>query len=74
MSFIAAMLLALLIGLVNALVVIRGKVPSMIVTLGGLFFYRGLIYVTSKGAVTGTPQAARENWLFTILWRPLAPD
>ncbi len=57
MSFIAAMLLALLIGLVNALVVIRGKVPSMIVTLGGLFFYRGLIYVTSKGAVTGTPQA-----------------
>src|SRR3979411_117768 len=50
MSFIAAMLLALLIGLVNALVVIRGKVPSMIVTLGGLFFYRGLIYVTSKGA------------------------
>jgi len=62
-SFIVATLLALLIGLVNALVVIRGKVPSMIVTLGGLFFYRGLIYVTSKGAVTGTPQAARENWL-----------
>ena len=57
------MLLALLIGLVNALVVVRGKVPSMIVTLGGLFFYRGLIYVTSNGAVTGTPQAARENWL-----------
>lgn len=63
MSFIAAMLLALLIGLVNGLIVIRGKVPSMIVTLGGLFFYRGLIYVTTHGAVTGTPQAARENWL-----------
>ena len=56
MSFIAAMLLALLIGLVNALIVIRGKVPSMIVTLGGLFFYRGLIYVTTHGALTGTPQ------------------
>jgi Branched-chain amino acid transport system / permease component len=62
-SFIVAMLLALLIGLVNAVVVIRGKVPSMIVTLGGLFFYRGLIYVTTHGAVAGTPQAARENWL-----------
>src|SRR6201984_3775234 len=62
-SFIAAMLLALLIGLVNAVVVIRGKVPSMIVTLGGLFFYRGLIYVTTHGAVAGTPPAARENWL-----------
>jgi len=55
--------LALLVGLVNAVVVIRGKVPSMIVTLGGLFFYRGLIYVTTHGAVTGTPQSARENWL-----------
>jgi len=62
-SFIVAMLLALLIGLVNAVVVIHGKVPSMIVTLGGLFFCRGLIYVTTHGAVAGTPQAARENWL-----------
>ena len=62
-SFIVAMLLALLIGLVNAVVVIHGKVPSMIVTLGGLFFYRGLIYVTTHGAVASTPQAARENWL-----------
>jgi simple sugar transport system permease protein/ribose transport system permease protein len=35
----------------------------MIVTLGGLFFYRGLVYVTTHGAVTGVPQAARENWL-----------
>ena len=62
-SLIVAMLLALLIGLVNAVLVIRGKVSSMIVTLGGLFFYRGLIYVTTHGAVTGTPQAARVDWL-----------
>lgn len=62
-SFIAAMLLALLIGLLNAILVIRGRLSSMIVTLGGLFFYRGLIYVLTHGAVGGTPQAARENWL-----------
>src|SRR5258708_16536367 len=35
----------------------------MIVTLGGLFFYRGLVFVTTHGGVTGVPQAARENWL-----------
>src|SRR5260370_21414973 len=62
-AFILAMLLALLIGLINAVFVIRGKFSSMIVTLGGLFFYRGLVYVTTHGAITGVPQAARENWL-----------
>jgi simple sugar transport system permease protein/ribose transport system permease protein len=61
------MLLALLIGLVNAVLVVRGKLSSMIVTLGGLFFYRGLVYVTTHGAVTGVPQAARENWLAQLL-------
>ena len=66
-SFILAMLLALLIGLVNAVLVVRGKLSSMIVTLGGLFFYRGLVYVTTHGAVTGVPQAARENWLAQLL-------
>ena len=62
-SFLAAMLLALLVGLLNASLVIRGKLSSMIVTLGGLFFYRGLVYVSTHGAVGGIPQAARENWL-----------
>src|SRR5258708_18960206 len=62
-AFILAMLLALLIGLINAVFVIRGKLSSMIVTLGGLFFYRGLVYVTTHVAVTAVPQAARENWL-----------
>ena len=66
-SFTLAMLLALLIGLVNAVFVVRGKLSSMIVTLGGLFFYRGLIYVTTHGAVTGVPQAARENWFAQLL-------
>jgi simple sugar transport system permease protein/ribose transport system permease protein len=61
------MALALLIGLINALLVIRGKLSSMIVTLGGLFFYRGLVYVTTHGSVTGPPQAARENWLAQVL-------
>jgi ribose/xylose/arabinose/galactoside ABC-type transport system permease subunit len=66
-SFILAMLFALLIGLVNGLLVVQGSLSSMIVTLGGLFFYRGLVYVTTHGAVTGVPQAARENWFAQLL-------
>jgi simple sugar transport system permease protein len=41
-SFILAMLVALLIGQANAALVIHGKLSSMIVTLGGLFFIAGL--------------------------------
>jgi simple sugar transport system permease protein len=66
-SFLLAMLLALLIGLINGVLVVRGQLSSMIVTLGGLFFYRGLVYVTTHGAVTGVPQAARENWFAQLL-------
>jgi ribose/xylose/arabinose/galactoside ABC-type transport system permease subunit len=66
-SCILALLLALLIGLTNAVFVVHGGLSSMIVTLGGLFFYRGLVYVTTHGAVTGVPQAAREDWLAQLL-------
>jgi simple sugar transport system permease protein len=66
-SCILALLLALLIGFMNAVFVVHGKLSSMIVTLGGLFFYRGMVYVTTHGAVTGVPQAARENWLAQLL-------
>jgi simple sugar transport system permease protein/ribose transport system permease protein len=72
-SFILAMLLALLIGLANAILVIRGNLSSMIVTLGGLFFYRGLVYVTTRGAVTRSVPGRQENWLARHR-RPLAAD
>jgi simple sugar transport system permease protein len=48
-SFVAALLLAAVIGWLNAVLVLKGRLSSMIVTLGGLFFYRGLIYVTTGG-------------------------
>src|SRR5260370_24670460 len=66
-SFIVAMLFAVVIGLVNAIVVVRGKLSSMIVTLGGLFFYRGLFYVPPPGAVTGFPETARTVWFAQFL-------
>jgi ABC-type xylose transport system permease subunit len=34
----------------------------MIVTLGGLFFYRGLVYVSTHGGVSGPPRETRLDW------------
>ena len=50
-AFVAALLLGMLIGLLNSILVLRGGLPSMIVTLGAMFFYRGAILVTTGGTV-----------------------
>ncbi len=63
---IAALLTAALCGLVQALAVVKGGLPSMIVTLGGLFSFRGIIYVWTGGSVRSFPDAARAHWLTKI--------
>ncbi|GIV75790.1 MAG: sugar ABC transporter permease [Litorilinea sp.] len=67
LAFVAALLLAAVIGWLNATLVLRGKLSSMIVTLGGLFFYRGVIYVTTGGTVRSFDAAARQHWLVQLL-------
>jgi simple sugar transport system permease protein len=62
-AILAALLLAIGIGLLNGVIVIWGRLPSMIVTLGGLFFYRGVIYVWTGGTVNSLDTAARSHWL-----------
>jgi simple sugar transport system permease protein/ribose transport system permease protein len=57
------MLLAVGIGLLNGVIVIWGRLPSMIVTLGGLFFYRGAIYVWTGGTVNSLNAAGQNHWL-----------
>lgn len=63
LSFVAAMSLAALIGLLQGLAVVRLKLPSMIVTLGGLFTVRGIIYVWTGGTVSTFSAEARTHWL-----------
>lgn len=63
---IAALLIAALCGLVQALAVVKGGLPSMIVTLGGLFSFRGIIYVWTGGSVRSFPDEARAHWLTRI--------
>jgi simple sugar transport system permease protein/ribose transport system permease protein len=67
LSFVVALLIAALIGLLNAMLVLKGKLSSMIVTLGGLFFYRGLIYVTT-GSIARSFTAETTNQWFVQLF------
>lgn len=62
-AMFAAMVVALLCGFAQSLAVVKGKIPAMIVTLGGLFTFRGIIYVWTGGTVRGFPVEAREHWL-----------
>jgi simple sugar transport system permease protein/ribose transport system permease protein len=66
LSFVAALLLAAAIGLLNALLVLKSGLSSMIVTLGGLFFYRGVIYVFTAGAVRSFTKATAQQWFVQL--------
>lgn len=62
-SMVAALAIAALCGLAQGIVVVWGGLPSMIVTLGGLFSFRGIIYVWTGGSVRNFSPDAREHWL-----------
>lgn len=64
---LAALLIAAAVGLLQGLAVVRGNIPSMIVTLGGLFAARGIIYVWTGGSVRAFPEEARNYWLTKLL-------
>jgi simple sugar transport system permease protein/ribose transport system permease protein len=60
-SFLVALGIAALVGLVQAIAVVKGELPSMIVTLGGLFTARGIIYVWTGGSVHNFSPDARSH-------------
>jgi simple sugar transport system permease protein/ribose transport system permease protein len=60
-SMIASLCIAAAVGFVQGVVVVRGQLPSMIVTLGGLFAARGIIYVWTGGSVHNFSEAARQH-------------
>jgi simple sugar transport system permease protein/ribose transport system permease protein len=66
-AMVAGLVLAACIGMVQATAVLKGRVPSMIVTLGGLFAVRGIIYVWTGGTVRSLPEEARAHWLMHLL-------
>ena len=62
-AMIAALGIAALCGLIQGIAVVWGGLPSMIVTLGGLFTFRGIIYVWTGGSVRNFSADSREHWL-----------
>lgn len=62
-AMIAALVIAASCGLVQGVAVVWGGLPSMIVTLGGLFTFRGIIYVWTGGSVRNFSNEARHHWL-----------
>ncbi|WP_085035683.1 ABC transporter permease [Ensifer aridi] len=60
-SFVLALAIAALVGFLQAIAVVKGELPSMIVTLGGLFAARGIIYVWTGGSVHNFSPAARSH-------------
>jgi len=67
LAFVAAMAIAIAAGLINALLVVRIGMVSMIATLSALFFYRGVIYVWTGGTANSLSKAHRVQWLTDLL-------
>lgn len=66
-SLVLALVIAAAAGLVQAIAVVKGQLPSMIVTLGGLFTARGIIYVWTGGSVHNFSPDARNHPLTLLL-------
>ena len=48
-GFLAGLFVAAIIGVLNGLIFIKTKIPSFIVTLGSMMFFRGLLLAVSGG-------------------------
>jgi len=71
LSLIITFAFALLYGFIQGMIVVKTKIPSLIVTLGGLFFLRGLTYGSAKslvkrGIISGVNTGLQDDWLFKI--------
>ncbi|MBB3397040.1 MULTISPECIES: ABC transporter permease [unclassified Rhizobium] len=66
-SLVLALVIAVVAGLIQGIAVVKGQLPSMIVTLGGLFTARGIIYVWTGGSVHNFSPDARSHALTLLL-------
>jgi simple sugar transport system permease protein len=49
LAFICSLLVGAFAGLINSMFIVKVRIPSLIITLGMGFFWRGLVYVLSGG-------------------------
>jgi len=67
LAFIIALLVALLIGFLNGIISLKFKIPSLLVTLGFLFVYRGAVYLVSGGFNVMFPDSVKESAFIKFL-------
>lgn len=60
-AIVAALAFACLVGLLNAVLTVHFKVPSMIVTLGAMFVFRGITYLATQGHGISIPSDFRAD-------------
>lgn len=66
-ALIIALVLGAVIGLINGALTWKFKLPSLLVTLGSLFLYRGLVEYVTNGFPVSIPDVERSDFLLQIL-------
>ena len=66
-SAISALAAACAIGLLYGALTVRFAVPSMIVTLGGMFVFRGIAYIATQGYSLSIPRELRRDLVVQLV-------
>ncbi|MCL4377053.1 MAG: ABC transporter permease [Actinobacteria bacterium] len=71
LSIIITFCFAILYGFIQGYIVVKTKIPSLIVTLGSLFFLRGITFgvaesITKRALIGGVNTNLQNNWLFKV--------
>ena len=66
-SLVLGVIVASLIGLINGTITVKLKVPSMVVTLGSMFVFRGAVYILTEGYSLSIPRSMRNNDLIGLI-------
>ena len=65
-AFLIVMMLGVAIGFLHAILVTKVKIPSLIVTLGSLFIFRGIIYLITQGYALAMVEELRNTTIIKI--------
>jgi simple sugar transport system permease protein len=71
LSIIITFSFAALFGFIQGYIVVKTKIPSMIVSLGGMFFLRGITFgvassIVERAIVGGVNKGLQDDWLYKI--------
>ena len=67
LPFIIIIIFGLVIGLLHGFLVTKIRIPSLMVTLGTMFIFRGIIYLSSAGYPMSFIEELKDNFIINIL-------